>query len=75
MVKNIYKYKAVVKDDNDETQTYYFKNTKEITEKLKIPRSSIFVMIKPDKTIEKFRNIKIEKCNEPAFLKVARILN
>jgi hypothetical protein len=75
MVKNVYKFKAVIKDDNDNETTKYFKNTKEITQQLNIPRSSIFCMINPDKrNIEKYRHIKIERCSEPVFITVARIL-
>ncbi len=75
MVKNIFKFKAVIKDENDNETTKYFKNTKEITQQLNIPRSSIFCMINPNKrNIEKYRNVTITKCSEAVYLKVPRIL-
>tara|TARA_R100000388_G_scaffold54439_1_gene40333 strand:+ start:958 stop:1200 length:243 start_codon:yes stop_codon:yes gene_type:complete len=79
MVNQVYKFKATITNIDQDSQfvkeTKYFFNTKQITQNLGIPRSSIFMMLHPEKrNIEKYRHIKLERCSEPAFVKVQRII-
>ena len=74
MVKKIYKFKATISNsDLDTVETKYFFNTKSLTDELGVPRSSIFMMLNPNKpSIEKYRHIKLERCTEPAYVIVER---
>ena len=79
MVNKVYKFKATITNIDQDSQfieeTKYFFNSKQITENLGIPRSSIFMMLHPEKrNIEKFRHIKLERCKEPAYQMVERII-
>jgi len=61
------------KEGQEETETLYFKQQSDLTEKLGIPKSTIYVMIKYGLAhdISKWKNYFISKCKEPAFQKVA----
>jgi len=79
MVKKVYKFKATIRNLDQDTasieETRYFFNSKQITENLGISRSSIFMMLDPNKrNIEKFRHITLERCKEPAYEMVERII-
>ena len=61
------------KNGDESTETLYFKQQKDLTEKLGIPKSTIYLIIKQgdNHNISKWKNYFISKCREPAFQKVA----
>ncbi len=57
----------------EETETLYFKQQQDLTAKLGIPKSTIYLMIKYGLAhdVSKWKNYFISKCREPAFQKIA----
>lgn len=60
------------KNGQEETETLYFKQQKDLTEKLGIPKSTVYQMIKygDNHNVSKWKNYFISKCREPAFQRV-----
>tara|TARA_R100000734_G_scaffold7827_1_gene6248 strand:- start:406 stop:666 length:261 start_codon:yes stop_codon:yes gene_type:complete len=56
----------------EKTETLYFKQQKDLTDALGIPKSTIYVMIKygDNHNVSKWKNYFISKCREPAFQRV-----
>ena len=74
MTKSIYKYKVEYKADGVNVITYH-SNAKQIKDMYNIPKSTLFVMINPNKPdVEKFRNYEITRCNEEIFEKITRTI-
>tara|TARA_R110001592_G_scaffold25926_2_gene97866 strand:+ start:809 stop:1072 length:264 start_codon:yes stop_codon:yes gene_type:complete len=61
------------KEGVEEIETFYFKQQSDLTLKLGIPKSTIYIMIKHglQHDITKWKNYFITKCKEPAFQKIA----
>jgi hypothetical protein len=59
-------------EGNEQTETLYFKQQDELTKKLGIPKSTIYLMIKlgDEHGISKWKNYFISKCREPAFQRI-----
>ncbi len=55
-----------------EIETLYFKQQNDLTAKLGIPKSTIYLMIKlgDEHGISKWKNYFISKCREPAYQRV-----
>ena len=53
-------------------ETLYFKQQVDLTEKLGIPKSTIYLMLKygDNHKVSKWKNYYIKKCREPAYQKV-----
>lgn len=53
-------------------ETLYFKQQVDLTKKLGIPKSTIYLMLKygDNHRVSKWKNYYIKKCREPAFQKV-----
>ncbi len=67
MTKQFYKYKLEFTCDGI-TNTSYHKNTQSIKNTYGIPRSSLFLIINPDKiTPDKFRHYKCFRIREPVY--------
>jgi hypothetical protein len=56
----------------EQIETLYFKQQVDLTEKLGIPKSTIYLMLKygDNHKVSKWKNYYIKKCREPAFQKV-----
>jgi hypothetical protein len=56
----------------EQIETLYFKQQVDLTEKLGIPKSTIYLMLKygDNHRVSKWKNYYIKKCREPAFQKV-----
>ncbi len=74
MVKQYYKYKLEFSCDNVSTTTYH-KTAQEIKDKYGIAKSSLFLIINPNKTTpEKYRHYKCTKIKEPVYETKERII-
>ena len=74
MTNNYFKYKLEYTIDGV-TNTSYHKNTESIKDKFGIPRSSLFLIINPDKiTPDKFRHYKCFRIREPIYEKTVRTI-
>ena len=77
--ENHYRFKVERLIESDEnqgvegTEILFFKQQDDLTLKLGIPKSTIYVMIKygDNHKILKWKNYFIKKCREPAFQKIA----
>jgi hypothetical protein len=56
----------------EQIETLYFKQQVDLTKKLGIPKSTIYLMLKygDNHKVSKWKNYYIKKCREPAFQKV-----
>jgi len=74
MTKQFYKYKLEFTCDGV-TNTSYHKNTESIKNTYGIPRSSLFLIINPEKdTPDKFRHYKCFRIREPIYEKTVRTI-
>ena len=73
--ENFFRFKVnrLIENDsckgNEEIETLYFKEQKDLTTKLGIPKSTVYIMIRygDEHKIKKWKNYFISKCREPAF--------
>tara|TARA_R110000868_G_scaffold367158_1_gene630124 strand:- start:520 stop:783 length:264 start_codon:yes stop_codon:yes gene_type:complete len=59
-------------EGSESIETLYFKQQVDLTEKLGIPKSTIYLMLKygDNHRVSKWKNYYIKKCREPAYQKV-----
>ena len=62
----------MVVQGEEHIETLYFKQQVDLTEKLGIPKSTIYLMLKygDNHRVSKWKNYYIKKCREPEYQKV-----